>query len=223
MEPSTAASVHLPSGTGDPAILLRRVSLSGSCTTGVLLLLILAPDYRFFSAIAPNVILSFFLPLGFILTSVSYEMSSRYLCNWAEAAFAIGFHEAVGERFKKAEGYKAYRSFRGAFLSDPTAPDTLRTELARSRDIRKQMAYATATCAAVLPVAAFVALVSDSRRETALYVAVISLLLAICTVLAFRVRSITLGRAYGLAYDWAVRNKRLDTFACAPTRRLTAR
>jgi len=218
MRQSTAPGVYLPSGTGDPAILLRRVSLSGSCTTGVLLLLVLAPDFRFFSSIAPNVIMSFFLPLGFILTSVSYEMSSRYLCNWAEPAFVFGFHEAVGGRFRRAESYKAYRAFRGSFLSDPSAPDTLRAEVARSRDIRKQMAYATATCAVILPVAAFVALVSENRRETALCVAVIALLFAICTVVAFRVRSITLGRAYGLAYDWAARNKRLNGYAhrCAP-------
>ena len=214
MDASTVR-VNLPSGTGDPAILLRRVSLSGSCTTGVLLLLILAPEYRFFPGIAPNVILSFFLPLGFILTSVSYEMSSRYLCNWAEAAFIFGFHEGAGNRFKKAEGYKAYRAFRGSFLSDPGAPNTLRTELARSRDIRKQIAYATATCAVIFPVATFVALASVSRRETAIYVAIIALSLAICTVIAFRVRSITLGRAYGLAYDWAARNKRLEEYACA--------
>jgi hypothetical protein len=207
------ATINLPSGTGDPRVLLRRVFLSGSCTTGVLLLLVLAPNYRFVNAIAPNVILTFFLPLGFMLTAVSYEMSSRYLCNWAEAAFVYGFHEAVGDRFKRAAGYKMYRSFRGMFLSDASAPETLRAELARSRDIRKQIAYGTATCAVILPVATFVAVVSEARRETALDVALVALLLSACTVLAFRVRSITLGRAYGLAYNWAVRNGRLKHYA----------
>jgi hypothetical protein len=221
MQSAAAAGIHMPSGTGDPAILLRRVSLSGSCTTGVLLLLFLAPDYRLPAGIAPNVILTFFLPLGFILTSVSYEMTSRYLCNWAEAAFTVGFREAVGERFRRAAGYKPYRSFRGSFLSDPSAPETLRSELARSRDIRKQIAYVTATCGVILPVAAFVALVSAHRREAALDLAVITLLLTLCTIVAFRVRSITLGRAYGLAYEWAVRNKRLAGYAGTPSRRLT--
>jgi hypothetical protein len=213
MQPSTTAATAFPSGTGDPAILLRRVSLSGSCTTGVLLLLFLAPDYRFPDGIGPNVILTLFLPLGFILISVSYEMSSRYLCIWAESCFVIGFREVVGYRFKKAAGYKVYRSFRASFLSDPSAPETLRAELARSRDIRKQIGYATAMCGVIMPVAVLVAAVSVRRQDIALSVALVTSVVSVCTVVAYRVRSMTLGRQYGLAYDWAVRNKRLAGYA----------
>ena len=209
---ASTAETKLPTGTGDPTVLLRRVSVAGTCTTGVLLMLYLSPAYRFPDGVAPNVILAFFLPAGYVLTYVAYEISARYLCNWGETAFVVGFREAVGNRFKTAACYKVYRTFRGAFLSDSSAPEVLRIEMARSRDVRKQIAYVTAFCAVAVTVAAFTAMASTTRRPTALVVLLTSLILAICSVLAFRVRSLTLGRAYGLAYDWSSRNKRVREY-----------
>lgn len=208
-----ANDVKLAAGSGDPAIVLRRVSLAGSLTTGVLLLLFLAPAYQLPSGVASNVLLLLFLPLGYVLTYVSYEMSSRYLCHWGERAFINGFREALEDGFGDASGYRRYRSFRGSFLSDPAAPNALKIELKQSRDMRKQTAYIAAMCAVVLPIATAVSVISRDRLEAALVVAISALLLGLGCIFAFRVRSITLGRAYGLAYEWAVCNERLQEYA----------
>ena len=213
MQLAKVGDAKLAMGTGDPTIVLRRVSLAGSLTTGVLLLLFLAPGYRLPSGIASNIILLLFLPLGYVLTYVSYEMSSRYLCHWGERAFVIGFREALEDRFAEASGYRRYRSFRGSFLSDPAAPNALKMELKQSRDIRKQTAYVAAMCAVVFPIAIAIVIFSGDRRETALVVLISALLLGLSCVFAFRVRSITLGRAYGLAYEWAACNERLRKYA----------
>src|SRR5260221_9527532 len=104
MQLAQATEWKLAAGSGDPAIVLRRVSLAGSLTTGVLLLLFLAPAYQLPSGFASNLIMLLFLPLGYTLTYVSYEMSSRYLCHWGEGAFVVGFREALESRFAEASG-----------------------------------------------------------------------------------------------------------------------
>jgi len=216
---SVARTNVTPSGTGDPGLLLRRVSLSASCTTGACLLLFLAPNYRFPSGVAPNVILALLSPVAIVVTYISYELTSRSLCNWAEEAFIAGFREAVDRRFGKATTYKRYRTFRATFLADPLAPNTFKAELGRCRDIRKQLAYAAAMCVALAPISVVVALFSEPRRQTASIVAIVAVLLGIAAVGAFRVRSITLGRAYGIAYEWAACHGRLSEYANARTRR----